>query len=50
LHGRIACEPLPCRNLYPGTPAVRLDALLLTTASTTHYICDVMLGGLFVSG
>ena len=51
LHGRIACEPLPCRNLYPYTPVVRLDARLLATASTTHYICDVMLGGgLYVSG
>jgi hypothetical protein len=30
LHGRIACEPLPCDNLYPYTPTVRLDARLLT--------------------
>ena len=30
LHGRIAWEPLPCRNLYPCTHAVRLDAYLLT--------------------
>ena len=30
LHGRIACEPLPCHNLYPCTPTVRLDARLLT--------------------
>ena len=51
LHGRFAREPLPCRNLYPCTPADRLDARLLATASTTHYIRDVMLGGgLFVSG
>ena len=51
LHGRIAYKPLPCRNLYPCTPADRLDARLLATASTTHYIRDVMLGGgLFVSG
>jgi hypothetical protein len=36
----------------PCTPTVRLDAhLLVTTFSTTHYICDVMHGGsLFVSG
>jgi len=34
------------------TPAVRLDACtLLATASSTHYICDVMhCGGLDVSG
>ena len=51
LHGRFAREPLPCRNLYPCTPAVRLDARLLATTSTMHYVCDVMLGGgLFVSG
>ena len=35
----------------PCTPAVRLDARLLATTCTTHYICDVMLdGGLYVSG
>jgi len=39
-------------NLYPCTPAIRLDAcILLAIACTTHYICDVMLcGGLVVSG
>jgi hypothetical protein len=45
LHGRSACEPLPCRDLYSYTPVVRLDASLLTTAFTMHYIYDVMLGG-----
>jgi hypothetical protein len=52
LHGRTACKPLPCCNQFPCTPTIRLDArLLLTTTSTTHYICDVMHGGwLFVSG
>ena len=36
----------------PRTPAVRLDAcILFATASTTHYICDVMqCGRLDVSG
>ena len=36
----------------PHTPAVRLDAcILLATASTTHYICNVIhCGGLDVSG
>jgi len=52
LHGTFVCEPLPCCNLYPCTLAVRLDAcILLATASTTHYICDVMHGArLVVSG
>ena len=52
LHDRIACEPLPCHNLYPCTPTVRLDTRLLTCYYFYYdYICDVMLGGgLYVSG
>ena len=52
LHGIFACKPLSCHNLYPYTPDDRLDArLLLTIASTMHYIFYVMLGGgLFMSG
>ena len=35
----------------PCTSAVRLDAcILLATASTMHYICDVMLGGKLMVG